>query len=220
MNRRLQAMEASREAIIEAAGRQFGTYGYEATTFSRVAEAMGKPKSAIGYHLFPSKLDLAIAVIEHQQRRWSTFYEQLPQEPGLERLTAFLLTTSLDARACAVAGGATRLLHEFVEMGIQVPRGFDWQTIIREQLEFAIRESGGNPADLPGRTAGLLLSTTFGLLGGSMTVSDEEFEIRLKSLWAPLFESWGITDASSRVDRVSALDTTSARHSAASPGLA
>ena len=59
MNQRQLAMEASRRAIIDAAGQQFAAFGYEATTFSRVAEAMGKPKSAIGYHLFPSKKDLA-----------------------------------------------------------------------------------------------------------------------------------------------------------------
>lgn len=213
MNRRVQAMEASKAAIIEAAGQQFGAYGYEATTFSRVAEAMGKPKSAIGYHLFPSKLALATAVIEQQQHRWMTLYEQLPQRPGVERLTAFLLTTSLEARSCPVAAGATRLLHELLEAGIDVPREFDWATIVRQQLELAVRDSGGNPAELPERTVGLLLSATFGLLGGSMTVSADEFEIRLKSLWAPLFESWGITDASSRVRAVRAIDTAEAdRH--------
>lgn len=214
MNRRVQAMEASKAAIIEAAGRQFGSYGYEATTFSRVAEAMGKPKSAIGYHLFPSKLALATAVIEQQQHRWRSLYGQLPQQPGLERLTAFLLTTSLDARSCPIAGGATRLLHELLVAGIDVPRDFDWASIVRQQLEVAIRDSGGNPDDLPERTVGLLLSATFGLLGGSLTVSADEFEIRLKSLWAPLFESWGIADAASRVERVSAIDTSQIGHRA------
>ncbi|SKA99125.1 transcriptional regulator, TetR family [Agreia bicolorata] len=220
MNRRVQAMEASKAAIVEAAGRQFGTYGYEATTFSRVAEAMGKPKSAIGYHLFPSKLALATAVIEQQQQRWTSLYERLPQPPGLERLTAFLLTTSLDARSCPLAGGATRLLHELLDAGIDVPRDFDWATAVRQQLEIAVRDSGGNPDELPERTVGLLLSATFGLVGGSTTVSADELEIRLKSLWAPLFESWGITDASSRVQRVSAIDIAGAGHPAPGPAAA
>ncbi|SMQ67406.1 helix-turn-helix domain-containing protein [Agreia sp. VKM Ac-1783] len=220
MNRRVQAMEASKAAIIEAAGRQFGTFGYEATTFSRVAEAMGKPKSAIGYHLFPSKLALATAVIEQQQHRWKSLYERLPQQPGLERLTAFLLTTSLDARSCPIAGGATRLLHELLEAKIEVPREFDWAAVVRQQLELAVSDSGGNPEDLPDRTVALLLSATFGLWGGSMTVSADEFEIRLKSLWAPLFESWGISDAAERVERVSALDTTEIDHPTPDPDAA
>ena len=214
MNRRVQAMEASKAAIVEAAGRQFGLYGYEATTFSRVAEAMGKPKSAIGYHLFPSKLALATVVIEQQQNRWTKMYERLPQQPGLERLTAFLLATSLDARSCPIAGGATRLLHELLGAGIDVPRDFDWAAIVRQQLEVAVRDSGGDPDDLAEHTVGLLLSATFGLVGGSMTVSADEFEIRLKSLWAPLFESWGIADAAARVERVTAADTMEADHPA------
>ncbi|MBF4633977.1 TetR/AcrR family transcriptional regulator [Agreia pratensis] len=212
MNRRVQAMEASKAAIIEAAGRQFGTFGYEGTSFSRIAEAMGKPKSAIGYHLFPSKLALASAVIEHQQQRWTSLYAQISEQPGLERLTAFLLTTSFDARSCPIAAGATRLLHELLEAGIEVPRDFDWGTILRQQLEIAVRDSGGDPDGIPERTVGLLLSATFGLVGGSMTVSAEEFEIRLKSLWGPLFESWGIADAVARVERVKALDTVDAGH--------
>ncbi|WP_084606220.1 helix-turn-helix domain-containing protein [Agreia bicolorata] len=220
MNRRVQAMEASKAAIVEAAGRQFGTYGYEATTFSRVAEAMGKPKSAIGYHLFPSKLALATAVIEQQQLRWTSLYERLPHPPGLERLTAFLLTTSLDARSCPLAGGATRLLHELLDAGIDVPRDFDWATTVRQQLEIAVRDSGGNPDELPERTVGLLLSATFGLVGGSTTVNADELEIRLKSLWAPLFESWGIADASSRVQSVSAIDIAGAGHPAPDPAAA
>ena len=59
MNRRVQAMEASKAAIVEAAGQQFGAFGYEATTFSRVAEAMGKPKSAIGIpsHLLITRIE-------------------------------------------------------------------------------------------------------------------------------------------------------------------
>ncbi|MBT1606798.1 MULTISPECIES: TetR/AcrR family transcriptional regulator [Curtobacterium] len=196
MNQRQLAMEASRRAIIDAAGQQFAAFGYEATTFSRVAEAMGKPKSAIGYHLFPSKKDLATAVIELQQQRWRELFDALPAQPGIERLTVFLLTTGMDVRRGSVAGGAVRLLHELGKAGVPVPRGFDWFEMTRGELVSAGVAAADVDAAAVQPSVLLLLNTTLGMVDGSTQLTDDELVAQLKALWAPLFTSFGIAGAS------------------------
>ncbi|GAA3335509.1 hypothetical protein GCM10009706_06430 [Curtobacterium citreum] len=200
MNRRQAAMAASRGAIVAAAGAQFARYGYEATSFARIAEAMGRPKSAIGYHLFPSKHALAVAVIEEQQVRWVETAAAAADEPaGVERLTRVLLDTALETRERPEAGGAVRLLRELLHTDVEVPRGFVWADFIREQLDAA------RPADapaLPDRAEDLLLEATFGLVTSAATTTPDDLVARLRALWVPLLVSFGIADADVRVASV------------------
>ncbi|WP_141693424.1 TetR/AcrR family transcriptional regulator [Curtobacterium sp. UCD-KPL2560] len=200
MNRRQAAMAASRDAIIAAAGAQFARYGYEATSFARIAEAMGRPKSAIGYHLFPSKHALAVAVIEEQQVRWTATVTEASDEPaGVERLTRVLLDTALETRERPGAGGAVRLLRELLHTDVEVPRGFVWVDFIREQLD-AARSEDAPP--LPDRAEELLLEATFGLVTSSVPTTTEDLVDRLRALWVPLLTSFGIPDAADRVASV------------------
>lgn len=200
MNRRQQGMAESRKAIIEAAATQFARHGYEGTSFGRVAEAMGRPKSAIGYHQFASKIALATAVIESQQTRWQAIESSLEQPHGLERLAALLLATSLDARSCPVAAGATRLLHELRREDLDLPEGFDWYRVLTAELEAAARER--DITTLPPFAAQVLLGATFGVYETSTEgVDDIDLAARLTSLWVPLFQSFGFTDAPDAVER-------------------
>jgi AcrR family transcriptional regulator len=114
---------------------------------------MGRPKSAIGYHQFASKAAMAAAVIEAQQNRWGEIEASLDQPHGLERVTALLLATSLDARSCPVAAGATRLLHELRRQDFEVPRGFDWNRVLDDELR-----DGPDPSNssLVGRFQGIV----------------------------------------------------------------
>lgn len=188
-------MAASREAIVLAAGGTFAAHGYEGASFSRVAEAMGKPKSAVGYHLFPSKLALATAVVERQQERWAATEAELDDPAGIERLTAMLLATSIEARTDPVAAGAVRLLHELLHSELPVPRGFIWSTFIRAQLAAAATRAGIPEASLPEHAHHLLLEATFGLVTTGRRESDAELARRLRALWVPLLVSFGFTDA-------------------------
>ncbi|WP_295842224.1 helix-turn-helix domain-containing protein [uncultured Microbacterium sp.] len=201
MNRRQQGMAEARRAIIEAAGEQFAIRGYEGASFARVAEAMGRPKSAIGYHQFASKTALAVAVIESQQARWREIEGGLPQPHGLERLAALLLAASLDARSCPVAAGATRLLHELRKQGVEVPDGFDWYGIIAAELDAAARAHG--VADIPSFAPELLLGATFGVYETG-DIDDAALASRLTSLWVPLLRSFGFLDAEDEVQRAAA----------------
>ena len=193
------AAGVTRQEIIEAAGLQFGKDGYEGSSFGRIAEAMGRPKSAIGYHLFPSKLELANAVIMHQQLRWKTIYDSLSMEDGLDRLIVFLLTCAFDSRECPVARGATRLLREFAQNGTPRPRDFVWSRVVLGQLRLAAEAGELDRDALSAGSVSLVLNATFGLIGGSRTEADDELERRLKSLWAPLLTSFGLAHATDRI---------------------
>lgn len=199
MNKRQQGMVDTRRAIIEAAGAQFAAYGYEGASFARVAEAMGRPKSAIGYHQFASKTALASAVVEAQQARWRELDETLEHPQGLERLAAFLLSTSLDARRCPIAAGAIRLLHERSEIDAEMPSGFDWHALISSELAAAAAAAG--VSNRPPYASQLVLGATFGVFETADELDDEEFTARLASLWIPLFRSFGFEDAEEIVQR-------------------
>ncbi|MBT1631569.1 TetR/AcrR family transcriptional regulator [Curtobacterium flaccumfaciens] len=201
MNLRQQAREMSREAIIDAAGPQFAAYGYEATSFARVAEAMGKPRSAIGYHIFPSKLMLATSVIERQQAVWRQLEDGLEVVPGIERLVTLLLTSTMQARRSPFAAGAIRLLHELPQAGLEVPREYVWADVVREQFRVAALLKDPGEPEVGDDAVSLMLSATFGLLTASSDVDEARFEQRLKSLWTPLLHSFGFADAESAVER-------------------
>lgn len=199
MNERDTAIPVTRQAIVEAAGEQFGKDGYEGSSFSRIAEAMGRPKSAIGYHLFPSKLALATAVIEHQQHRWNRIDDAIPFPAGIDHLVALLLTAGLDARACPVAHGAIRLLREFAQSGAARPRGFDWGQMVLRHLRAAADAGEIDAGRVSAASASMALNATFGLVDGTRTVPDDQLETQLKALWAPLLTSFGLRDATERI---------------------
>jgi AcrR family transcriptional regulator len=104
-----------RREIVVAAGGLFARLGYEGTTFSRVARAIGRPKSSIGYHLFPSKASLAEAVLTEGDTRWRMTDAALERDGvplGAERLLAMLSSITRDVDLHPERAGALRLLVE------------------------------------------------------------------------------------------------------------
>ncbi|MBF4461146.1 MULTISPECIES: helix-turn-helix domain-containing protein [unclassified Rathayibacter] len=187
-------MEAARDAIIEAAGATFAAHGYEGASFSRVAQAMGKPKSAIGYHLFPSKFELATAVIRRQQARWVQMEASLEEPAGVERLTAMLLVAGLEIRSTPLAAGAARLLHELLHTDLDIPRDFLWAPFVRGQLIAALSRAGMSPAKLEAGAEHVILEASFGLVTAGRPDADADLSWRLRSLWVPVIEAMGVPD--------------------------
>lgn len=206
------AASVTRQAIIEAAGEEFGKDGYEGSSFGRIAETMGRPKSAIGYHLFPSKLALATAVIEHQQIRWNLINDSLPFPDGIDHLVALLLTTSLDSRNCPVAHGAVRLLREFIQSGTPRPRHFVWSDIVLRQLTAAAAQGEVDADRISLSSVSIVMNATFGLVDGMRTASDDDLESQLKALWAPLLASFGLRDAAERIAGIRPQPVPSVQH--------
>src|SRR5919112_6839453 len=67
-------LEAQRSEILEGARRCFAAHGYEEATVVRLEEATGRSRGAI-FHHFPTKLDLFLAVLEHDAEREAARWE-------------------------------------------------------------------------------------------------------------------------------------------------
>lgn len=201
MNQRQAAKARTRQQIVEAAAAEFAEHGYEGTSFASVAAAMDRPKSAVGYHLFPSKLDLAATVVAQQQARWVQMAAEVDEPDGLAHLVTMLLSSCLDALRCPVAAGAIRLSQELGESGQSLPRAFAWSVYAQEQFAAA----RGLPPDDPEvlRAADLVLASTFGVLRTRTGARPPEAtEQQLRDLWAALFTGLGIAGAAEVVRRV------------------
>ncbi|PPF53227.1 TetR/AcrR family transcriptional regulator [Clavibacter michiganensis] len=206
MNQRQAAVSRARREIMEAAGAQFAAHGYEGTSFSRVAEAMGKPKSAIGYHLFASKESLAGAVVEAQEDRWLRIEAALDRPGSLHELIVFLLTGASTVEVCPVAAGAIRLLQDMPRLGLAVERRFDVWGFTRKHLEAELAVRDIRAPDLDA-VVDILLSATFGVLSyRSPRLAEPDSAERLRSLWIPLLVGIGIDDADAVVRAARPLD--------------
>ncbi|MFS4505482.1 TetR family transcriptional regulator [Clavibacter sp. Sh2141] len=206
MNQRQAAVSRARREIVEAAGAQFAAHGYEGTSFSRVAEAMGKPKSAIGYHLFASKERLAGAVVEDQEDRWLRIEAALDQPGTLPELIVFLLTAARTVEVCPVAAGAVRLLQDMPRLGLAVELRFDVWRFTRDHLEAELAVQGVRADDLDG-AVDVLLSATFGVLSYRAPGAAEGNSLeRLRSLWIPLLSHLGLADVGTVVRAAQPLD--------------
>ncbi|MBT1681095.1 TetR/AcrR family transcriptional regulator [Curtobacterium flaccumfaciens pv. flaccumfaciens] len=203
MNQRQQAKTRTREQIIEAAAAAFASHGYAGTSFARVAAAMDRPKSAIGYHVFSSKHELAFAVIERQQARWAAIDSRIEQHAGLEHLLVMLTSACSDAMRCSVAAGAIRLSHELRGAGEALPRTFVWDDYVRGHLLAAT--GGAGPAADPewARAADLVLTSTFGVMWARTSARlTRDTEGQLRDLWAALFTGVGLPGVHALLEQV------------------
>jgi AcrR family transcriptional regulator len=79
--------QSSREAVVLAAKRLFGTQGYPSTSIQQIADAVGRSQSAV-MHYFPAKSDIFAAVIDEMitvaDRIRADFTD--PQASALDRL--------------------------------------------------------------------------------------------------------------------------------------
>ncbi|GAA2057008.1 TetR/AcrR family transcriptional regulator [Leifsonia soli] len=61
--------ERTRLAILDAAAAEFDAYGYEGARLDRIIERTDATKGAVYFH-FPSKLDIAKALVEQKYTNW------------------------------------------------------------------------------------------------------------------------------------------------------
>ena len=108
----------ARTSATDLRRRRWTWGGYEATSFSRTARAMGRPKSAMGYHYSPSRAVLTAAIVQPQQQRWIAIEKQPDLEPHCE----FLTTLLLNAVGCSPTSlGQQANQVWLVERGLRVP---------------------------------------------------------------------------------------------------
>lgn len=211
MDSRRGEMLRLRREIVVAAGALFARFGYEGTTFSRIAHAIDRPKSAIGYHLFPSKAALAAAVLTDDDRRWRTMDEALERAGlpmGTERLISLLLSRMRGIESHPERAGALRLLLDLPALDIVAETSMQGAT----KVEHVSYVCACLAADLPSGSenevrsfAELFLDSTRGLVLCHVAMQpDAPLDSRLCALWASLLNGAGVPRADALVRRVQA----------------
>jgi AcrR family transcriptional regulator len=194
---RQAAKDGTRRSILEAAADQFAKHGYEATTFSAIAAAMGKPKSAVGYHQFRSKLELASAVVAEQRLTWNALAEEAVSAdgPGLAALFRFFDDVRINFAADPIAAGAARLILEGGELSLDLPRlNHSWRGFTTEQVAVSI-SAGELPPDTDAvELTAAILSAAIGVFrsarSGVETTSPDRV---LRTLWRDTLVGAGMT---------------------------
>ncbi len=190
-----QQKASTRASILRAAAQEFAERGYAGTSIARIAAAMGRPKSALGYHQFASKQSIAEAIVEAQYSNWVGLLElaEKTTAPGLERLLSVLLTAASDAMS-DVAGTATvRLLLEDRTAPIPIPRPpFSWRGYAVQQIGTAV-ELGQLPSGTDdAEAAGMILNASYGLFAAEThKLQESSTEHALRHLWGCLLYGFG-----------------------------
>jgi AcrR family transcriptional regulator len=163
---RQAAKDGTRRSILEAAAGQFARHGYEATTFSGIASAMGKPKSAVGYHHFRSKFDLASAIVSEQRLTWDELADNAisARGPGLAGLFQFFDDVRANFAEDPIAPGAARLILEDAELALDLPRSnHSWRRFTTEQIAEAVSRGDLPTSTDPRELAAAILSAGIGV---------------------------------------------------------
>ncbi|MDO9396366.1 MAG: TetR/AcrR family transcriptional regulator [Herbiconiux sp.] len=199
MTTRIEQRAATREKILAAAASEFAAHGFTATTFSSIAAAMGKPKSALAYSQFRSKEEIAIAVIDRQRETWTVFFERASgvEPAGLPRLLSLLMTAAVDARMNDSGRAAVRLIIEGRQHGdLQVSPTFGWREHIAAEMKTAV-QLGQLPAETDIVSAARqIVTSAYGLFEAEnkgLQPSDTERGLRL--VWTNLLVGLGAHDA-------------------------
>ncbi|MFB2599442.1 TetR family transcriptional regulator [Herbiconiux sp. P17] len=213
MSIRQEQKAETRAQIMAAAATEFAAHGFAGATFASIAAAMGKPKSALGYHQFRSKQEIASAIVAEQYSRWALFREVIDRSvpAGLPRLLSFILTVALDARADPRGRAAIRLLLERDSSGVSeaVP-AFRWRDLSTADVEDAVRlgqlPGGSSPdatpqgasspdATSPEAVGGMILTCGLGLFEAeNHGVQPVDTEAALRALWRNLLTGAGAVD--------------------------
>ena len=107
--------EETRRRIIAAAAELFAEHGYHATSLNDVIAAAGSTKGGFYFH-FPSKAELALAVLESTRERFrrEVFASTELHERAADQMVAMVRAIAEVART-SVSGGLGRLCAELRE---------------------------------------------------------------------------------------------------------
>lgn len=160
---------------------------------------MDKPKSALSYSQFRSKLDIANAIVERQLEVWKLLIECVERiEAGLPRFLSLIASAAADVRTSPFGPAAVRLILESHGQGLfDLPyTGQSWFDYASTQVSEAVA-LGQLPQSADPREVGdLILSASFGIYeankNGFHLVDPDR---ALRTLWAGLLREFGLVDA-------------------------
>ncbi|MFJ8432870.1 ScbR family autoregulator-binding transcription factor [Kitasatospora sp. NPDC094019] len=184
MARQARAL-ATRQTVLRAAAEVFDERGYAGATMAEILDRAGVTKGALYFH-FPSKEDLALAVIEGQGAWLATLRpaSDSPMQTVIDIGHAFAHALLDDP----LLRGSIRLTIEhgtFTQPQIGAYQG--WTDAARELLERA-REAGElRPGVRPAAAAGVITGAVTGIQLSSQVMTDRKDLVqRMADLWALL----------------------------------
>ncbi|MEV0189109.1 ScbR family autoregulator-binding transcription factor [Kitasatospora purpeofusca] len=184
MARQARAL-ATRQTVLRAAAEVFDERGYAGATMAEILDRAGVTKGALYFH-FPSKEELALAVIEGQGAWLATWQpaSDSPMQTVIDLGHAFAHSLLDDP----LLRGSIRLTIEhgtFTQPQIGAYQG--WTDAARELLERA-RDAGElRPGVRPAAAAGVITGAVTGIQLSSQVLTDRKDLLqRMADLWALL----------------------------------
>ncbi|MFF8771419.1 ScbR family autoregulator-binding transcription factor [Kitasatospora sp. NPDC015120] len=206
MARQARAL-ATRQTVLHAAAEVFDERGYAGATMAEILERAGVTKGALYFH-FPSKEELALAVIEGQSAWLATWQPATdsPMQTVIDLGYAFAHSLLDDP----LLRGAIRLTIEhgtFTQPQVGAYQG--WADAARELLERALEVGELRPGVRPAAAAGVITGAVAGIQLNSQVLTDRRDLLqRMADLWALLLPGLVEPGALARLDTV---DRTTAR---------
>ncbi|MFP3466347.1 ScbR family autoregulator-binding transcription factor [Leifsonia sp. SIMBA_070] len=197
--------QVTRETIVGGAAAVFGRRGYGLASIADIATASGVTKGALYFH-FPSKDELARAVIAEQHRRTMAAATEVVEEgrPGLETMVLMSGMLARQLLTDPVVQAGIRLTTDVASFDTPVTDPYrDWLRTSESLFRQAVDE-GDLRGDLdPGVLASVIVASYTGVQLVSETFSQRaDLLQRVRDLWTVLLP--GIVPAD-RLQRLSAL---------------
>lgn len=181
--------QVTRDTIVAGAAAVFGRRGYGLASIADIAEASGVTKGALYFH-FPSKDELARAVIAEQHQRTMTAAGEVIDEgrPGLETMVLLSGVLAHQLLTDPIVQAGIRLTTDVASLEDPVTGPYrDWLSTSEALFRRAVEE-GDLRADLdPATLAAVIVASYTGVQLVSETFSHRaDLLRRVRELWEVL----------------------------------
>jgi len=181
--------QVTRDTIVDGAAQVFGRRGYGLASIADIAEAAGVTKGALYFH-FPSKDELARAVIDEQHRRTMDAAGVVVAEgrPGLETMVLLSAVLARQLLTDPVVQAGIRLTTDVASLDDPVTGPYrDWLHTAERLFRQAVEE-GDLRADLdPALLSRVVVASYTGVQLVSETFSHRaDLLQRVRELWIVL----------------------------------
>jgi AcrR family transcriptional regulator len=178
--------ERTRHVILEAAAETFEARGYLGTSLQNIVTGRHVSKGALYFH-FPSKEDLALAILSEQHQLWPSLISELRhrQKSAIRLLLELFWQATAILRDDALARAGARLACELDLIDSSAPRLFaGWADVVEELLHEA-REQGDLRPDADSRVVAEFLVAAFAGLQrmNAMKITGTDLQEHVATMW-------------------------------------
>ena len=178
--------ERTRHVILKAAAETFEARGYLGTSLQNIVTGRQVSKGALYFH-FPSKEDLALAILSEQHELWPSLISELRrrEKSAIRLLLELFWQATAILRDDALARASTRLACELDLIDSSAPRLFAcWADVVEDLLHEA-REQGDLLPDADSRVVAEFLVAAFAGLQrmNAMKTTKTDLQEHVATMW-------------------------------------